>query len=430
MKQYHYLFIGAAILLASCAKTEDNGIQVTRSADYEVSLKTATTKNITNAVAERDFWSNKMSNDTVGVGSLGPLSGAYTTLFANTGDAQNLYDAEKLLKKAILNSANNKDGYTRRLAHNYISQHRFKEAKVILEESYSGISNKRQTEFVLFDVYMELGQYDEAYRMLERVKNNSDYNYLIRVAKWSDYKGDLDNAIRFLEKARDIADSRKSKSLQIWTYTNLGDYYGHAGRIQEAYTEYLKTLRLDSENAYAKKGIAWILYSAEKNTKAANRILDSVMVHHKVPDYYLLKAEMAEYENNEAQSEKYTNQFLDEVAKGTYGAMYNAYLIEIYAAKNPERALQLAQTEVGNRATPESYHLLALAQLKANQVEEALETIKTQVQDKTSEPMALYHSALVYKANNNMEKVKALKTELLEAEFEVGPVLFKKIQNI
>lgn len=430
MKKYHYLYIIAVFLVASCAKTEDRAIQVTSPADYEAYLKTTPTKNYTNAIAERDFWSNKMSNDTTGVGSLGPLSGAYTTLFTVTGDIQNLYNAEKLLKKAILNSANNKDGYTRRLARNYISQHRFKEAKVILEESYYGISNKRQTEFALFDVCMELGQYDEAYKMLERVKNNSDYNYLIRVAKWNDYKGDLDSAIRFLEKARNIADSRKSKSLQIWTYTNLGDYYGHAGRIQDAYTEYLKTLRLDPENAYAKKGIAWILYSAEKNTKGATSILDSVMVHHKVPEYYLLKAELAEYETNEAQSEKHTDQFLDAVAKGTYGAMYNAYLIEVYADNNPEIALQLATTEVGNRATPESYHLLALAQLKANQVGEALETINTQVYGKTSEPMALFHSALVYKANGDTEKVKTLKMELLEAEFEVGPVLFKKIQEL
>tara|TARA_A100000171_G_C2140207_1_gene154658 strand:+ start:4538 stop:5833 length:1296 start_codon:yes stop_codon:yes gene_type:complete len=431
MKLYHSFYIAIALLVVSCAETEDNSIQVTSPEDYEASLSTTTTKNYTNAVAERDFWSNKMSEDTTGVGSLSPLAGSYTTIFETTGDVQNLYNAEKLYKKGISNSAHNKDGFTRSLAHNYIAQHRFKEAKEILEESYNGISNKRATEHMLFDVYMELGQYDDAYQMLERVKNNSDYNYLIRVAKWSDYKGDLDSAIRFLEKARDIADSRKSKPLRIWTYTNLGDFYGHAGRIQDAYTEYLKTLRLDPENAYAKKGIAWIVYSAEKNTEEATKILDSVMVHHKVPDYYLLKAEMAAYENNEAESEKFTNQFLNAVEQGAYGAMYNAYLIEIYADTHPEKALQLAKTEVANRATPESYHLLALAQLKSSMKQEALQTIKDHVEGKTSEPMALYHSALVYKANEGYnEKLKMLKTELLEAEFEFGPVLFKKIQEL
>jgi tetratricopeptide (TPR) repeat protein len=431
MKLYKYFtYLGLALFITSCAETEENITQVTNKKDYISYLSTDRTKNYDNAVAERDFWSNKMSADTTGVGSLSPLAGAYNTIFDNTGDAENLYKAEKLYLKGIENSAHNKDGFTRSLARNYISQHRFKEAKEILEESYNGISNKRATEHLLFDVYMELGDYEEAYKMLERVKNNSDFNYLIRVAKWSDYKGDLDSAIRYLEQARQIADERKSTPLMIWTYTNIGDYYGHAGRINDAYNEYLKALRLDPENAYAKKGIAWILYSAEKDTEAANQILDSVMVHHKAPDYYLLKAEMAAYNNNESESEKYTTKFLNAVENGNYGAMYNAYLIEIYADESPEKALQLAQTEVSNRATPESYHLLALAQLKSQQPEQALETIEKYVKGKTSEPMALYHSALVYKANNNSEQVKTLKSELLDAEFEVGPVLFEEIEKL
>ncbi len=433
MKRYnYYIFILTLIVAASCAETEEKSVQVTNKQDYMGYLSTNKTTNFDNAVTEKDFWSNKMdaTSDTTSVGSLGPLAGAYSTMFDNSGTAAYLYNAEKLHKKGIENSAHNKDGFTRSLAHNYISQHRFKEAKEILEESYEGISNKRATEHVLFDVYMELGQYEDAYRMMELGKNNSDFNYLIRVAKWSDFKGDLDNAIKYIEKARDIANARDNKSLKIWSYTNLGDYYGHAGRIQDAYNEYLKTLQLDPENAYAKKGIAWILYSAEKDTEAANQILDSILVHHKVPEYYLLKAEMAEYNNANAESEKYTNKFLNAVNEGNYGAMYNAYLIEVYADENPEKALQIAKTEVENRATPESYHLLALAQLKNNLQQEALQTISNHVEGKTSEPMALYHSALVYKANGDTEKVETLKNELLEAEFEVGPVLFKKIQDL
>lgn len=425
-----YTYLGLTLFLASCGEAGEKPQKVTQEKEYLGYLDTKKTTNYDNAVTEKDFWSNKMSADTTGVGSLGPLAAAYGTMFAYTGAAENLYNAEKLYKKAITNSAHNKDGFTRSLARNYISQHRFKEAKEILEASYAGISNKRATEHALFDVYMELGHYDDAYKMLERVKNNSDYNYLIRVAKWSDYKGDLDSAIRYLEQARDIADARDSKPLKIWTYTNIGDYYGHAGRIQDAYTEYLKTLRLDSENAYAKKGIAWILYSAEKNTEAANQILDSIRVQHKVPDYLLLKAEMAQYNKNKVESDALTNEFLNAVANGNYGAMYNAYLIEVYADKNPEKALQLAEIEVGNRATPESYHLLALAQLNNKKLQEALETIENQVEGKTSEPMALYHSALVYKANGDTAKVNALKSELLEAAFELGPLLIREIENL
>jgi hypothetical protein len=35
----------------------------------------------------------------------------------------------------------------------------------------------------------------------------NDYDYLIRLAKWNDHKGDLKNNL--LEKARDIAEKRR-----------------------------------------------------------------------------------------------------------------------------------------------------------------------------------------------------------------------------
>ncbi|MEX2349740.1 MAG: tetratricopeptide repeat protein, partial [Flavobacteriaceae bacterium] len=320
--------------------------------------------------------------------------------------------------------------YTRLLAHNLISQHRFKEAKDLLEESHAGPSHKYETELMLFDVYMELGEYERAKQVLENVESNTDYNYLIRLSKWNDHKGNLDEAIKYMVQAKRIAESRDSKALKIWTYSNLGDYYGHAGRIEDSYQHYLKTLQLQPDNAYAKKGIAWIIYSYEGNTAEAKRILDAVMENHSVPDYYLLKAEMAEYEGDLEKAAANEERFIRAVEASEYGAMYNAYLVEFYTDKDPERALQIAQKEVQNRATPETYHLLALAQLKNGAKEQALETIEKYVEGKTFEPMAQYHSALVYQANGLEKKVKPLKSELLEASFELGPVLTEKIKML
>lgn len=427
--KYTMLFVGI-IMLFSCSNEKTKTTSITKPAYYNSYLTTEVGQTHIDALENKEFWSKRLSKDTSGVGNLAPLAGVYTSLFETSGDPQNLYAAEALLQKGIENAGNNKDSYVRGLAHNYISQHRFKEAKQILEESYKGISNKAATELMLFDVYMELGEYEEAYAMLEKSKNNSDYNYLIRVAKWSDYKGDLDSAINFIEKARAIADSRKSKPLQVWTYTNLGDYYGHAGRIQDAYWQYIKALKIQPDNAYAKKGIAWIAYSYEKDTVEAKRILDSISVRHPVPDYHLIRAEIAEFEGDEKASETHINAFITAVENGNYGVMYNAYLIDAYAARNPKKALQLATEEVANRATPESYHLLALAQLNNGMQKEALNTIETKVHGKTSEPMALYHSALVYKANGQEEKIAPIKAALLDAAFEVGPVLFKKIETL
>jgi tetratricopeptide (TPR) repeat protein len=426
MKQLQFLVLLALII--SCS--EEPTRQITNASDYNAYLITSEKTSYQDAFDEKVFWSKRLSEDTTGVGNLGPLAGAYEKLFALTGDASFLYGAEKLHKKAISNSANNKDAYVRALAHNYITQHRFQEAKEILEETYAGISNKKATAFMLFDVYMELGDYEKADTFLGLIKNNSDYSYLIRLAKWSDHQGNLEAAIKYLEQARDIAESRNSRPLKIWTYSNIADFYGHAGRLDEAYTHYLKTLELEPDNTYAKKGIAWILYSEEKNTVAANQILDSIMVNHKVPDYYLLKSEIASFDENSEVAKANQKLFLQAVSEGDYGNMYNAYLIEIYAETNPTLALQMAKQEVLNRPTPESYHLLALAQLINDQKQTALQTIKNHVDGKTFEPMAQYHSALVFKANGIDEKVNLLKKELLKAGFELGPVLLEEIEAL
>jgi len=416
------LFI-LAILCCFVSCKMETGESITYKKDYDQYLFTANKETYKNAVSQKEYWSKRLRPDSSGVGDLGPLAAAYTNLFETTGDGQYLKNAEQLYKKAITIAGNNKDVYQRGLARNYISQHRFAEAKTILVESYAGVSNKKATELMLFDVYMELGDYETAYTYLGKVKNNSDYNYLIRLSKWSDYKGNLDAAIRYMEQAKGIADSRDSKPLKIWTYSNLGDYYGHAGRIGEAYQHYLMTLKLQPDNAYAKKGIAWINYSFQEDTEEANRILDSVMVNHHVPDYYLLKSEMADYEGRTSESEKFLAQFIQAINEGKYGEMYNGYLIELYAESQPKEALKLAVKEVENRPTPETYDLLAFVQLKSGDKDAALETISKYVEDKTFEPMAQYHAALIYQAHGMNDKVKALKAELLDASFELGPVL-------
>ena len=426
MKQLLFLII--LIFLISCS--EEKKELITDVEEYNHYLVSSNNESYNNAISEINFWSNRIKKDSSGVGELGPLAAAYTTLFETTGDVINLQKAELLYKKAIAISANNKDSYVRALARNLISQHRFKEAKSILEESYQGVSNKRATEMVLFDVYMELGEYEKANECLAKVKNLKDFSYLIRLAKWNDHKGDLEIAIKYMEKAKAIAESRNSTSLKIWTYTNLGDYYGHHGAIKKAYSYYLQTLKLQPDNVYAKVRIAWITYAAEENILEAHRILDSVMKNYKGLDTYLFKAELAEFSENVSEARRLNTVFIEKAENSTAVSMYNTYLIRLYAETNAEKALQIAQQEINDRATPNTYHNVAFAQLKNGMKKEALQTIESHVIGKTFEPMALYHAALIFKANGLDDKVEALKKNLKNAAYELGPVLFRKIGEL
>ncbi|KKM20559.1 hypothetical protein LCGC14_1644220 [marine sediment metagenome] len=284
----------------------------------------------------------------------------------------------------------------------------------------------------MFDVHMELGNYEIAQSYLDSLKNMEDFGYLIRVAKWNDHNGDLDTTIRFMEKARDKAEASKNNGLMLWAYTNLADYYGHAGRIEDSYDHYLKTLRIDPENAYAKKGIAWIVFSYEKNPNEAMRILDSVTKHYKSPDYFLLKSEIAEYMGDDMKSMANLDRYYRMVQNPDYGDMYNSYNISLYLNKTEQfdKALELAQKEVANRPTPESYSFLAYSYFKKGNLDKAKEIVEKHIEGHTFEPAVLLRTAEIYKATGATERVKELKNELLGAAYELGPATEKEIAQL
>ena len=421
-----------SLLLLGCNGQGDKDVAFTTNPiDYTSFLQADPIKSYAAALEEKEFWSKRLGSDSTGVGDLGPLAGAYSKLFETSGDIQYLKDAEQVYKKAITVAAIKiQDGYKRALAKNYITQHRFKDAITLLEESYAGISNKHATELLLFDCYLEVGAYSKALQFLKKIENINQFDYLIRISKWSDHQGDLSAAIRYMQKALAIANSKKNLALQIWTNSNIADYYGHQGDIKASYNHYLKTLALQPDNAYAKKGIAWILYSKEHNITQASVLIDHLLANHNLPDYYLLKAEMASYQGDSVLSEEYMQQFFTLANNPLYGDMYNTHKIRALVKTDPYKALQLALKEVDNRTTPQSYQLLALAQLASNLKQEALATITSFVAGKTSEPMALLHSALVYKANGMLDKVTALKTALLPASYELGPEIYKQVISL
>ena len=406
--------------------------QITQKADYEKYLTLKDNKSITFAQNEIDFWQKKFDAAPNQISYLSQIASNYNTLFEYTGDIKNLYKTEELLIKS--NEAYNYSRVStiRSLARNYISQHRFKEALALANKALAIGEGKKETQKLLFDVQMELGNYAEAVKNLNAIRDMNDFDYLIRLAKWNDHKGDLKTAITFMEKARAIAEKENNKVLKIWSYSNLGDFYGHAGKIQESYDSYLKTLALDPNYSYALKGIAWIVFSKERNTNEANRIIDAITSTHNTPDFYLLKSQIAQFEGNKSEEIKNKNAYFSMLKNNNYGAMYNKYNVLIYAddKQNTSKALEIAKIEVNHRPTPDSYDLLAWSYLNIGQNKKALEIAQNHVVGKSHEPKVQYHLAMIYKANNLAQKATPIKEELLSSLYELGPNFDKKVNQL
>lgn len=421
------LILLLSILAISCDQNSDEKVSDPHDYNQYLAVQKASTTS-----PYFELWNSKITRDSIELPSFGAVAGQYNMFFESTGDITYLKKAQRSLEKAVEIANIDKDKYYRTLARNYISQHRFKEALVYADSAAELGKNLTANQHLLFDVHMELGDYKKADSLQKLFADPYDFNYMIRAAKWNDYEGDLDRTIMFMEKAKEKAEESKNRDLMLWVYSNLADYYGHAGRIKDSYEHYIKTLEIDASNAYAKKGIAWIVYSHEKNGAEAIRILDSILVSHITPDIYLLKAEIADFNNDGEARNSNMNKFWQLIDNPAYGAMYNTYKIGLYAedSGNNATALELAKQEVENRATPETYQLLALATLNQGNKEEALRIIKSHVANKTFEPEALLTMAKVNKANQNMDKVEDLKRELLEAGYELGPLKVNEIRSL
>lgn len=407
-----------------------NSNKVTKSEDYKTYLNTEI--NDSELISSAQVLTDKIEATPNQFTHLAQRASTYSQLFNTTGDISYLIKAEKDLIEAITITGRKFPSFLKSLAANYISQHRFKEALVLLKEAETNGEKLNGTKKMLFDVHLELGNYIYAEAYLNQIKNTSDFDYLIRLAKWEDHKGNLEGAIENMEKATVIAESSNLKGIKQWSYTNLADFYGHAGDIKKSYNHFLKALELDPNDAYAKKGIAWILYSHESNPEEALSILDHVSTYYSAPDYNLLKAEIAEYKNDNVLKSKALASYKDAVKNTLYGEMYNKYNVMLYTEdfSSPKLALEIANREVQNRPTPQSYDLLAWSYFKLGNIEKANAIIEEYVEGQTSEPEVLYHIAEIYKAAGKTEKVQPLKDELIASIYELGPMMEAKIKQL
>lgn len=432
MKYIYILFF--LFVFISCKDDSQRPEQpkvVTAAADYNAYLQLDNSLEISELQSDIDSLETVVANNPSGVLDLGRLSSKLNTLYDLKGDVKHLNRSVKMQEAVVANMYITPNNAKRALAQAYIKLHQFKKADSLMN-SFTKENLSRDSEMIYFDIAMELGDYSRAEEMLNHLKNAKDYNYLIRAAKWNDHKGDLDATIRLMEDAKLLADQSGNPSLQLWTNSNLADYYGHDGQIKKSYDHYLKTLEQDPGNSYALKGIAWIVYSHEKNPDQALHILNVLKNRHPLPDYDLAIAEIKEFQNQTEAAEELRVSFLDEVSNPAYGVMYNTYKVEQLINGNTEekkQALIIARNEIQNRSTPETQSLLSLALLKNGMKEKALSNQEKYVMNKTFEPVAQLHSLEILLENGQHEKAKTYGEELSEAAYELGPVTIKHIQK-
>jgi tetratricopeptide (TPR) repeat protein len=426
---YFALLLLLVVLITACK----NEKHIANKANYEVYLNPSFQKKMLQEnEAEINFWKTKLAQDTSSYVHKLQICSNTLAHFKLAGTVNDLHIADSIYN-AVSASVNNKESAIYlSLAQNAITQHKFKEAQEFVFAAEKIGADAAKIAMLQFDVAMELGNYVVAKLNLDKLNTTEkNFDYLIRNAKYQDHLGNSETSIMQMEKAYGLVKNNNKKSVIVWVTTNLGDMYAHAGRVEDAYTMYLKSLEVDSANLYALKGIATICFANDKNAEAAEGIYKFILSTTDAPDLNLNLAEIAEWKKDLKSKEMYINKFVSKIeSNNRYGNMYNKYLVDVflYDKINVAKALSIAENEMENRRTPETYTWLALANYKANKKTEAASIIKTFVLNKTSEPLCLYAASVILKETDKA-KADMLQATCAESAFEIGPIKMERLRK-
>ncbi len=399
--------------------------------DYDVFMRPGLVpKQIDDTSEELKFWKRRLQKDTGNLVDMLEMARCHLQIFRSGGNVDHLLKGDSLLKRSSAKLNDTDPEILFALSQSSTTQHEFRLAGSYNEKAGQTGGDKYVYRLLEFDTKFELGDLFMAAKAIEKLKDKSAFDYLIRKSKIEDQKGNLEKAIGLMEQAFEKA-KEKNNSLYCWALSNLADMYGHAGRVKDAYNAYIEVLEKDSGYLHALRGIAWIAYSHDHDDKEAKRILEFILDQTKHPELRLILAEIEKWNGNESASLKYIHQFEREVKNEKYGAMYNKYLVQLYAddLRLPGEACKLAEKEALNRPTPEIYDCLAWACYKKGDMQRAYSIALNYVYKRHFEPGALLHTAIIFSSAGKKEEAKKLLEECLESSFELGPVKTKFIEE-
>ena len=408
-----------AVLLAAYLCFFQKPKKIAQAADYEQFITIKHHEEAQSKLASQiSFWENKLAASPGNFVFEKRLAGLLAASFKRSGKVENLHRSDSLLQ-SVNRRLPGQVGVLQSLAANAINRHAFREAEGYLTEAFDIGEKQYSTSLMLADVQMERGNLVSAEYLLNELGTDGHFDFLVRQMKFHDQSGDLGSAISSMEKAAALAKASGKSGLINWSLSNLGDMYGHDGRIQKSYDTFLEALAYDPADLHSLRGIAWIAFSHDHNLAEAKRILLHLKSIHPVPDYDFLLAQIYEVEGNETLAKWHQDVFVKNAGVPKYGNMYKAYICEIISGT--PAGLAIAEAEVAERPHPKSYDLLAWANFQNGNPKVALKIIEDHVLEQTSEPITRYHAGMILAANGKSRQAKKCLQQALDAEFELGP---------
>lgn len=358
---------------------------------------------IPNRVAEDNllFWEKRMEAHPDNFVNGPEYAAALISAFRTNGDIRQLVRADSLINESNEANAGKEPGSWRSLAGLAMLRHQFSLPTDYLKRAVAIEGNSFPNAFLDFDISFERGNYHHAKALLKALKEGNEYGYFFRRSKYEHYEGSLDSAIACMKMAAQKAGT--FKNLQQLALSNAADLYMHKGDVLAAVDLYDESLRLNPSDLHSIAGLGWIALVHDGNDSLAERMFQLVRSQTQSPDILLKLSQLEGYRGNMKKQQEYSEIFIKETSDPAYGKMYNKYLIDLYTSvvQDAVKAVKLAQQEIDDRPTPQSFAWYAWSLYCNKEFEKAFKIYKGYVSGKPLEAQELYYMG---KMMQGMEK--------------------------
>jgi len=360
----------------------------------------------------------------------GPKYGsAFSSRFHLYGNIEDLIKADSLFK--LSNEANKEQepGILRTLASFAMLQHRFPQADTFLQKAKNIEGQSLPNAFLDFDVSFERGQYQHSKYILPTLKSFNLSGYFFRRSKFEHYDGSIDTAISCMLQAADKAEN--NTYLKQAALSNAADLYMHKGNLKQAYNLFRESLKIDAADFHSIMGIGWVALVQDKNDSLAEKIFKFVQEHSQAPDMLLKLEQLAEARGNIAEQKKWANKFALKTDQPVYGLMYSKYLIDLYTGilNVPQKALALAEKEIINRPTPQTYAWYVWTLYCNNEKEKAYRIYKNAVSGKPLEGPELYYMGKMMQGLNKVYNSQQFFKAAHKNRYDLSPAKQKDLER-
>lgn len=364
------------------------------------------------------------------------LAQAYIQEGRETGD-HGYYDkaAIELLDKVLKNEPENFDALCCK-ATVLLSQHHFAEGLALAQEALPLNPNSAFIYGILCDASLELGQYQNAVVMADKmISLRPDIRSYSRASYLREIFGDTQGAIQAMKLA--VAAGYPGLEQTEWARCVLAHLYENEGKLDSAATQYVIALAERPDYAFAIAGLGRV-EKAKGNYMAA------------ISDFEKAKSMIVEYSfsdeltdlyrlNNEAQkADKNAEEVIGMLKPGKnaegesgHGHYADKELAYAYLKLNDvDNALKHAQLEYERR--PENIDVaetMAWVNYKKGNFTEANTYINTALKTNSKNPQLLCRAGLIKIKAGETEKGKGLLKTAIAANPYIEPALAREAQN-